>query len=189
MHKASWDNLARDKEEEGLVLRDLSDFNEALLVKGFYSWLWRCWLWARMSLNLRRLESDIVMEARAKWLVFIDLYDALNIYQGRWTIKARVTSKDELRHYNNPRGDGKVFSFDLLDSNGGEIRVTCFNSVADQFYDQIEPGRVYMISRGTLKHSQKAFNHLHNDHEIMFDSTSTVQPCFDDDNILNILKI
>ncbi|KAL0312359.1 UNVERIFIED_CONTAM: Replication protein A DNA-binding subunit E [Sesamum radiatum] len=40
---------------------------------------------------------------------------ALNPYQGRWTIKARVTAKGELRHYNNPRGDGKVFSFDLLD--------------------------------------------------------------------------
>ncbi|GAB4833153.1 hypothetical protein Ancab_031398, partial [Ancistrocladus abbreviatus] len=61
---------------------------------------------------------------------------ALNPYQGRWTIKARVTAKSELRHYNNPRGDGKVFSFDLLDSDGGEIRVTCFNAVADQFYNQ-----------------------------------------------------
>ncbi|KAK6158526.1 hypothetical protein DH2020_005840 [Rehmannia glutinosa] len=106
---------------------------------------------------------------------------ALNPYQGRWTIKARVTAKGELRHYNNPRGDGKVFSFDLLDSDGGEIRVTCFNAVADQFYQQIEPGRVYMISRGTLKPAQKAFNHLRNDHEIMLDSTSTVQPCFEDD--------
>ncbi|ONK62251.1 uncharacterized protein A4U43_C07F1920 [Asparagus officinalis] len=63
---------------------------------------------------------------------------ALNPYQGRWTIKARVTSKGELRRYNNPRGEGKVFSFDLLDSEGGEIRVTCFNLVADQFYDQLE---------------------------------------------------
>lgn len=106
---------------------------------------------------------------------------ALNPYQGRWTIKARVTAKGELRHYNNPRGDGKVFSFDLLDSDGGEIRVTCFNAVADQFYQQIEPGRVYMISKGTLKPAQKAFNHLRNDHEIMLDSTSTVQPCFEDD--------
>ncbi|KAH6820454.1 Replication factor-A protein 1-like protein [Perilla frutescens var. hirtella] len=106
---------------------------------------------------------------------------ALNPYQGRWTIKARVTAKGELRHYNNPRGDGKVFSFDLLDSDGGEIRVTCFNAVADQFYQQIEPGRVYMISRGTLKPAQKAFNHLRNDHEIMLDSTSTVQPCYEDD--------
>lgn len=106
---------------------------------------------------------------------------ALNPYQGRWTIKARVTAKGELRHYNNPRGDGKVFSFDLLDSEGGEIRVTCFNAVADQFYHQIELGKIYMISRGTLKPAQKAFNHLRNDHEIMLDNTSTVQPCYEDD--------
>ena len=107
---------------------------------------------------------------------------ALNPYQGRWTIKARVTAKGELRHYNNPRGDGKVFSFDLLDSDGGEIRVTCFNAVADQFYNQIETGKVYLISKGSLKPAQKAFNHLRNDHEIFLEATSTVQPCFDDDN-------
>lgn len=107
---------------------------------------------------------------------------ALNPYQGRWTIKARVTSKGELRHFNNPRGDGKVFSFDLLDSDGGEIRVTCFNAVADQFYNQIEVGKIYMISRGNLKPAQKTFNHLRNDQEIFLESTSIVQPCFEDDN-------
>ncbi|KAJ4950853.1 hypothetical protein NE237_027685 [Protea cynaroides] len=107
---------------------------------------------------------------------------ALNPYQGRWTIKARVTAKGDLRHYNNPRGDGKVFSFDLLDSDGGEIRVTCFNAVADQFYNQIEAGKVYLISRGSLRPAQKNFNHLNNDHEILLESSSTVQPCFEDDN-------
>nr|XP_043638626.1 replication protein A 70 kDa DNA-binding subunit A-like [Erigeron canadensis] len=106
---------------------------------------------------------------------------ALNPYQGRWTIKARVTAKSELRRYNNAKGDGKVFSFDLLDSDGGEIRTTCFNAVADQFYEQIEVGKVYVISKGNLKPAQKAFNHLKNDHEIMLDHTSTIQPCFDDD--------
>ncbi|XP_074283331.1 replication protein A 70 kDa DNA-binding subunit A-like [Silene latifolia] len=106
---------------------------------------------------------------------------ALNPYQGRWTIKARVTAKGELRHYNNPRGDGKVFSFDLLDSEGGEIRVTCFNAVVDQFYDMIEVGKVYLISKGTLKPAQKNFNHLSNDHELFLDTTSLVQPCYDDD--------
>ncbi|KAL6501808.1 hypothetical protein OROGR_026941 [Orobanche gracilis] len=99
---------------------------------------------------------------------------ALNPYQGRWTIKARVTAKGEFRQYNNTRGDGKVFSFDLLDSKGGKIRATCFNAVADQFYHPIESGRVYMISRGTLKPAQKAYNHLHNDQEITLDSNSTV---------------
>jgi replication factor A1 len=100
---------------------------------------------------------------------------ALNPYQGRWTIKARVTAKGELRHYNNTRGDGKVFSFDLLDSDGGEIRVTCFNQVADQFYHQIEAGRVYLISKGNLKPAQRNFNHLRHDLEIFLESTSTIQ--------------
>ncbi|XP_074270251.1 replication protein A 70 kDa DNA-binding subunit A-like isoform X2 [Silene latifolia] len=107
---------------------------------------------------------------------------ALNPFQGRWTIKARVTAKGELRHYNNARGEGKVFSFDLLDSDGGEIRVTCFNAVVDQFHDVIEVGKVYLISKGSLKPAQKTFNHLPNDHEILLDTTSMVQPCHDDDN-------
>ncbi|KAJ6347700.1 hypothetical protein OIU76_004229 [Salix suchowensis] len=113
---------------------------------------------------------------------------ALNPYQGRWTIKARVTAKGELRHYNNTRGDGKVFSFDLLDSDGGEIRVTCFNQVADQFYHQIESGRVYLISKGNLKPAQKNFNHLRHDLEIFLESTSTIQPCFEDDNTIPQLQ-
>lgn len=107
---------------------------------------------------------------------------ALNPYQGRWTIKARVTAKGELRHYNNPRGEGKVFSFDLLDSEGGEIRATCFNQVADQFYDVIETGRVYMLSKGTLKPARKDFNHLNNEYEISIESTSTIQPCPEEDS-------
>lgn len=106
---------------------------------------------------------------------------ALNPYQGKWTIKARVTAKGELRHYNNQRGDGKVFHFDLLDSDGGEIRVTCFNAVADQFYHQVEAGKIYLVSRGSLKAAQKNFNHLHNDLEIFLDTTSMVQLCYEDD--------
>ncbi|KAL6226757.1 hypothetical protein ACLB2K_000718 [Fragaria x ananassa] len=107
--------------------------------------------------------------------------NALNPYQGRWAIKARVTAKGDQRRYNNARGDGKVFSFDLLDSEGGEIRVTCFNAVLDRFYDIIEVGRVYLISKGSLKPAQKNFNHLKSDWEITLDASSTVELCPDED--------
>jgi replication factor A1 len=95
---------------------------------------------------------------------------ALNPYQGRWTIKARVTAKSEVRRFHNAKGDGKVFSFDLLDADKGEIRATCFNNVVDQFYDSIDVGRVYLVSKGSLKAAQKSFNHLKNDWEIFLES-------------------
>ncbi|KAJ6759595.1 REPLICATION PROTEIN A 70 KDA DNA-BINDING SUBUNIT A [Salix koriyanagi] len=107
--------------------------------------------------------------------------NALNPYQGRWAIKARITAKGDLRRYNNARGDGKVFSFDLLDSDGGEIRVTCFNAVVDRFYDAVEVGKVYLISKGSLKPAQKNFNHLKNDWEIFLEATSTVDLCPEED--------
>ncbi|XP_051131454.1 replication protein A 70 kDa DNA-binding subunit A [Andrographis paniculata] len=106
---------------------------------------------------------------------------ALNPYQGRWAIKARVTAKGDIRRYNNARGDGKVFSFDLLDSDGGEIRVTCFNSVVDRFYDAVDVGKVYVISKGSLKPAQKNFNHLKNEWEIFLETSSSVDLCPDED--------
>ncbi|XVF48923.1 hypothetical protein PTKIN_Ptkin03bG0227300 [Pterospermum kingtungense] len=113
---------------------------------------------------------------------------ALNPYQGRWAIKARVTAKGDLRRYNNARGDGKVFSFDLLDSDGGEIRVTCFNNVVDRFYDFIEVGKVYLISKGSLKPAQKNFNHLKNEWEIFLESNSTVELCPNEDGSIPRLQ-
>ncbi|MED6182107.1 Replication protein A 70 kDa DNA-binding subunit A [Stylosanthes scabra] len=107
---------------------------------------------------------------------------ALNPYQGRWAIKARVTAKGDMRRYNNARGDGKVFSFDLLDSDGGEIRVTCFNAVVDRFYNVIQVGKVYTISKGSLKPAKKDYNHLKNDWEIVLDSNSIVELCQDEDD-------
>ncbi|KAH1041854.1 hypothetical protein GYH30_024267 [Glycine max] len=102
---------------------------------------------------------------------------ALNPYQCRWAIKARVTAKVDLRRYNNARGDGNIFLFDLLDSDG----VTCFNAAVDRFYNVIEVGKVYMISKGSLKPAQKNFNHLKNEWEILLESTSTVELCPDED--------
>jgi replication factor A1 len=107
----------------------------------------------------------------------------LNPFQGRWTIKARVCSKGDLRTYNNTKGDGKLFSFDLIDSEGDQIRVTCFNSVAEQFYPKIEFGKVYLISKGSIKQSNKKFNPLNHEYEMNLDSGSIVEACEDDSTI------
>lgn len=107
---------------------------------------------------------------------------ALNPYQGRWAIKARVTAKGEIRRYHNAKGDGKVFSFDLLDNDGGEIRATCFNALVDRFYEVVEVGKVYVVSRGNLKPAKKDYNHLNNEWEIFLEPQSTIELCLDENS-------
>jgi replication factor A1 len=107
----------------------------------------------------------------------------LNQYQNRWTIKVRVTAKTEIRQYVNAKGPGKVFSFDMLDEHGGEIRATCFNAQVDQFFDQIVVDKVYLISRGNLKPAQKKYNNLNHEYEITLDFSTSIQICPDDNSI------
>jgi hypothetical protein len=35
--------------------------------------------------------------------------------------------------WQNPRSEGKLFSFDVVDKEGGEIRVTAWNNAVDVF--------------------------------------------------------
>lgn len=60
---------------------------------------------------------------------------SLHPYHTRWTIKARVTSKGERRSWENAKGGGYLFSVDLLDAQGGQIRATMFKEAADKFWD------------------------------------------------------
>lgn len=76
---------------------------------------------------------------------------SLNAYQNKWTIKARVSIKGEMRRWSNARGEGKVFSFDIVDAAGGEIKATAFNEAVDKFYELIQQGQVYTISKASLK--------------------------------------
>ena len=76
---------------------------------------------------------------------------SLNAYQNRWTIKARVTQRSDIRRYNNAKGEGKFFTVDLLDAQGGEIRAISFNEVADKFDPILQMGAVVTISKASLK--------------------------------------
>ena len=68
----------------------------------------------------------------------------LTPYQNKWIIKARVTSKSPIRSWSNPRGEGKLFSMDLVDESG-EIRATAFREQCDKYYEMIEVGQLYLL--------------------------------------------
>ncbi|KAL8252704.1 hypothetical protein R6Q59_036397 [Mikania micrantha] len=100
---------------------------------------------------------------------------SLNPYQGNWTIKVRLTAKGVMRHYKNARGEGCVFNVELTDEDGTEIQATMFNEAARKFFDVFEMGKVYYISKGTLKMANKQFKTVQNDYEMTLNENSQVE--------------
>nr|UBR27748.1 replication protein A1 [Locusta migratoria] len=104
---------------------------------------------------------------------------SLSPYQNKWVIKARVVNKTPVKTWSNARGEGKLFSMELVDESG-EIRATAFKEQCDKFYDLIEVDRVYFISRCQLKPANKKFTSVNNDYEMTFTGETTVVPCHED---------
>lgn len=118
----------------------------------------------------------------------------------RWTIKARVTVKSDIRHWSNAKGDGKLFSVNLLDDTvrllptsfcsllahlvsppvparltQGEIKATGFNDACENLYPLFEEGKVYYISKARVNIAKKQFSNLSSEYEIMFEKDTDVQ--------------
>lgn len=113
---------------------------------------------------------------------------ALSPYMNRWTIKVRVTKKGDVKTYTNAKGEGKLLSVDLLDSQGGEIRATMFNEQVDMFSAILEKNHVYMISGGSLKPANAKFSNLKNEFELTFNSSTHIVPCVDNANEIKMQR-
>lgn len=50
-----------------------------------------------------------------------------------------------------------------------------FNDAARKFYDKLEMGKVYFISKGTLKVANKQFKTVQNDYEMTLNENSEVE--------------
>lgn len=108
----------------------------------------------------------------------IQLISALSPYRDRNTINARVTSKTEVKKWTNERGEGRLFSVNLLDSSG-EIRLTCFNDTVDQYFDLLQVGKVYEFSNFQVKIAKRKFG-VECDYELSVDSNTTIKAVLDD---------
>ena len=97
---------------------------------------------------------------------------ALNPYQNRWTIRARVMEKD-FRNYSNSRGDGKLFNLLCADASG-DIRMTGFNEVYDAHYDRLVVGRCYDIAGGSLKPRNQQYNTTSHQFEVTLNRSCTL---------------
>lgn len=110
---------------------------------------------------------------------------ALNPYQSKWSVRARVTNKSKVRTWSNSKGEGNLFSFEIVDESG-EIRITAFNNEVDKFFSLVEHGKVYCISKATLKAANKQFNTLKHEYEMTLNAYSSVVLCDDGDGVPDV---
>lgn len=54
----------------------------------------------------------------------------------------RITKKGDMRSWQNARGAGTLFSVDLLDEDGSEIKGTFFKADADKWFEILQEGKV-----------------------------------------------
>jgi len=129
--------------------------------------------------------SDALSPSKEVWLGDrIQPIASLNPYQSRWAIKARVTNKSEIKAWKNDRGEGRLFSVDLLDQQGGQIKATMFQDAVDRYYGVFQQNGVYMISKGVLKLANKKFSVVPNDYEMTLNIDAQVEPVGEDETIL-----
>lgn len=101
--------------------------------------------------------------------------EAISPYNHKWTIKARCTSKSNIKTWHNRNGEGKLFSVNLLDDSG-EIRATGFNNQCEMLYDVFQEGNVYYISSPCrVQIAKKQFTNLNNDYELTFERDTVVE--------------
>src|SRR5271154_6234998 len=109
--------------------------------------------------------------------------EALSPYSHKWTIKARCTSKSDIKTWHNRNGEGKLFSANFLDESG-EIRATGFNDQCDQLYDLLQEGSVYYISSPCrVQIAKKQFSNLSNDYELTFERDTVVEKAEEQDGV------
>lgn len=112
--------------------------------------------------------------------------EALSPYAHKWTIKARVTTKSEIKTWHKQSGDGKLFSVNFLDESG-EIRATGFNEQVDQFYDLLREGQVYYIaSPCKVQLAKKQWSNLPNDYELTFERDTLITKAEDQSSVPQI---
>ena len=99
---------------------------------------------------------------------------ALNPYQNKWQILAKVVSKSQVREWNKNGKQGRLFSVTFADQSG-EIKATGFNDTVNQFYDLLEVNKAYVVSKATIKAANRMYVKNH-DYEMSLESASSITP-------------
>lgn len=98
-------------------------------------------------------------------------------YNNRWIIKARVSNKSDIIHFSKTT-TGKLFNVTFIDDSG-EIRATGFNDAVDNFYEKLQVGKVYYVSKARVTTANRKFSSVNNEFELNFDQSTQIEQSMD----------
>lgn len=117
----------------------------------------------------------------------------ITMFLRMFTIKVRVTAKSDIKSWSNPKGEGRLFSVDLIDQAGDQIRATAFTNVVDRFYPLLEEGKVYTISNAKVRPAKKGMTRFQCEYDLQLEESTDIQPVGEDrsikQNVFKFLKL
>ncbi|CAF1532297.1 unnamed protein product [Adineta steineri] len=84
-----------------------------------------------------------------------------------------VPNKTSIHQYSNARGQGVVFSFDLMD-NTAKLLVTAFNNEYNKLHPTIHNGQMYILAKDIVKPVTRQYNKLSWNYEIIVTQETSI---------------
>ena len=102
---------------------------------------------------------------------------SLNPYMGNWTVKAKLAAKGNIRTFRNAKGEGRVMTVEFVDEAGTAIQATMWKDAIDRYDAIMEVGKVYYVSRGSLRPANRQYSNVNNDYEMSLDGRCEIELC------------
>ena len=113
----------------------------------------------------------------------------ISLYTKDPTIYVRVVSKGQLKTFNSSRGFGCLFTFNVIDKEGTEMQISCFNKAADKFHKIIENKMICIIKGGYVKVNDKKFNNTNCQYKITLEEKSEIITDIIDNNEIKLFTM
>ena len=113
---------------------------------------------------------------------------SLNPYQPQWTIKAKLAVKGNTRTYRNAKGEGKVLTVELVDSEGTAIQATLWREAVERYENVLEVGKLYYVSKGSLRPANRQYTTVNNDYEMSLDGKSEIVEASEEEQLESAAK-
>jgi len=89
-----------------------------------------------------------------------------------YKLLVKIISKGDIKPFRN--GNGKLFSFIIMDEFGSKMQVIAFDRIADKFKDEIIENNIYEITGGYIRTSDKRYDPPDSDYKLVLNDSSVI---------------